>query len=87
MPKLLHPHSTTRRLGLLAAAVALFVVAMMTAPPSAHACQNWTDYYTYYSDASKTQQVGWCEYDCYCVSYCDGEKTPYYIHSSWPGCL
>lgn len=77
----------TRKLGLLAAAV-LFVAAMVGAPPIAQAaCHNWTEYYTYYSDASKTQEVGWCEFACYCVTYCEGEQTPYYNHWVWPGCL
>jgi hypothetical protein len=82
-----HLHSTSplRKLGLLAAA--LCVTAALGAPQTAQACQMWTDYFTYYSDASKTEQVGWCEYDCYCVTYCEGQRTPYYNHQSWPGCL
>jgi hypothetical protein len=76
----------SRVLALLAAAV-LFVAAMIGVPRTAQACHNWTEYYTYYSDASKTQQVGWCEFDCYCVTYCEGQQTPYYIHSIWSGCL
>jgi hypothetical protein len=76
----------TRKLGLLAAAL-LFVAAVIVAPHTAQACHNWTEYYTYYSDASKTQEVGWCEFDCYCVTYCEGQQTPYYYHQIWPGCL
>jgi hypothetical protein len=86
MRKFLHSTPPARKLGLLAAAV-LFVAAVIGAPHTAQACHNWTEYYTYYSDASKTQQVGWCEFDCYCVTYCEGQQTPYYNHSIWPGCL
>ena len=62
-------------------------LAQLAAPPSAQACHTFTEYYTYYSDASKTQEVGWCEYDCYCISYCDGQKTQYWNHAIWWGCL
>jgi hypothetical protein len=86
MRKFLDSTTTARKLGLLAAAV-LFVAAVIGAPRPAQACHNWTDYFTYYSDATKTQQVGWCEFDCYCVTYCEGQQTPYYRVQSWPGCL
>ncbi len=76
-----------RKLGLVAA-VALLAAAGTIAPRTAQAaCHDWTEYYTYYTDATKTTEAGWCEYDCYCVSYCDGTKTPYYNHTVWNGCL
>lgn len=79
--------SRSRTLGLLIVAL-LFVASLATAPVSAQAsCHMWTDYFTYYSDASKTVEVGWCEFDCYCVTYCDGERTSYYRLTTWPGCL
>ena len=87
MRNLLSRIPTTKKLGLPAAAV-LVAAAMAGAPhPAQGACHNWTEYYTYYSDASHTTEVGWCEYDCYCISYCEGQKTAYYNHSIWPGCL
>jgi hypothetical protein len=87
MQKLLHSTPAAKKLGLLAIGV-LFCLSVLAVPQPARAfCQAWTDYYTYYSDASHTQQVGWCEFDCYCVTYCDGERTSYYDHSSWSGCL
>ena len=75
-----------RKLGLFLATVLIAAAAVGT-PKPAQACQNWTDYFTYFSDASKTTQVGWCEFDCYCVTYCDGTRTQYWNHSSWAGCL
>lgn len=75
-----------KKLGFLAA-IALFTAATFITPHTAQACHNWTEYFTYFSDASKTTQVGWCEFDCYCVTYCEGERTSYYYHSVWPGCL
>jgi hypothetical protein len=76
-----------KKLRLLAAA-ALVTAAGASAPhPAQAACHNWTEYYTYYSDASKTTEVGWCQYECYCITYCEGQKTVYYNHWLWPGCL
>jgi hypothetical protein len=87
MAKTLRSNPVTRKLGLLTVAAGLFVAAAIGVPRPAHACQMWTDYFTYFSDASKTTQVGWCEFDCYCVTYCEGTRTQYYNHSSWAGCL
>ena len=75
-----------KKLGFLAAIV-LFAAATIATPHTAQACHNWTDYFTYYSDATKTVEVGWCEFDCYCVTYCDGQQTQYYRVQTWPGCL
>jgi hypothetical protein len=86
MRTFLHRTPLSRKLGLLAVAV-LFVVAVVSAPTPAQACHNWTEYFTYYSDATKTVEVGWCEFDCYCVTYCEGQKTSFYNHQLWPGCL
>jgi len=82
-------HSTSRakRFAPLAATVALFAAALLAVPSPAPACQNWTDYFTYYDDANHDNQVGWCEFDCYCVTYCDGTRTQYWTHQSWSGCL
>jgi hypothetical protein len=76
-----------KKLGFLAAALALSAATFASPHTAQAACHMWTDYFTYYSDASKTVQVGWCEYDCYCISYCEGQKTPYYRLTTWPGCL
>lgn len=62
-------------------------LAQLAEPPSAQACPNRTEYYTYYSNASKTQAVGWCEYGCYCTVECEGQKTQYYTYRYVPGCL
>ena len=87
MRKTLRSNPRARQIGLLAVTAVLFVGAMFAAPTSAPACQNWTDYFTYYSDASHSTQVGWCEFDCYCVTYCDGTRTQYWNHQQWSGCL
>jgi hypothetical protein len=81
MRNALHRNPKARKLVLLAGAAVLFVAAMGV-PHSAQACQDWTD-----SDATHTTQVGWCEFDCYCQTYCDGERTQYWTHQSWSGCL
>ena len=75
-----------KKLGFLAA-LALFAAATFIAPHPAQACHNWTDYFDYFSDATMTVPVGWCEFDCDCVTECEGEQTPYYYHSAWSGCL
>jgi hypothetical protein len=87
MRKTLRSTPGTGRIGLFAVTAVLAVAALLAAPSSAPACQNWTDYFTYYSDATHSEQVGWCEFDCYCQTYCDGTRTQYWDHSSWPGCL
>jgi hypothetical protein len=87
MVKILRSNSMARKLGLLVVAAALFGAAMLGNPRPAYACQMWTDYFTYFSDATKTTQVGWCEFDCYCVTYCDGTRTQYWNHQQWSGCL
>jgi hypothetical protein len=87
MGKFLHSMPMAKKLGLLAAA-ALFVAAAIGVPPSAQAaCHNWTEYVIYYSDASKTQEVGWCEFACFCQTSCDGQQTPYTRRYITPGCL
>ena len=86
MRSYLHRVPLARKVGLLAVAV-LALVALMSAPRPVQACNMWTEYYTYYSDATKTTEVGWCEFDCYCVSYCEGDRTQYWNHQIWPGCL
>lgn len=87
MGTILRNTPSAKKLGLLWIA-ALFVAAVIAAPhPAQAACHMWTDYFTYFSDASHTEQVGWCEFDCYCVTYCEGIRTSYYNHQTWPGCL
>jgi hypothetical protein len=61
--------------------------ALFGPAPVAQTCHNWTEYVTYYSTSAKTQEVGWCEFACYCQTYCDGQQTPYYNRQIWPGCL
>jgi hypothetical protein len=87
MEKILRSAPVFRKLGLLAASL-LFAAAVTGAShPVQAACHNWTEYYTYYSDSTHATQVGWCEFDCYCVTYCEGTRTSYYNHSIWNGCL
>lgn len=87
MRKTQHSASRAQRLVPLAATIAIFAAALLAAPSPAPACQNWTDYFTYYDDANHDNQVGWCEFDCYCQTYCDGTRTQYWTHQSWSGCL
>jgi len=87
MRKFLPSTPAARKLGLLAIGVFFFVSVIGTPQPARAFCQAWTDYYTYYSDATHTVSVGWCEFDCYCESYCDGERTSFYDHTAWSGCL
>jgi hypothetical protein len=61
--------------------------ALFGPAPVAQTCNNWTEYVTYYSDSTKTQEVGWCEFACYCQTYCEGQQTPYFRRYVWPGCL
>ena len=86
MRSYLHRVPLVRKVGLLAVAV-LALVALMSAPRPVQACNMWTEWYTYYYDAEKTEPAGWCEFDCYCVSYCEGDRTPYFWHAIQGGCL
>ena len=78
-----------RKAGLLVLALALAMVALIPGPRPAQAnCQNFTDFWTYFSDASHTTVVGRCEKDCGCgARFCSGQQTAYFIVTTTPGCL
>ena len=73
---------------MLVLALGLVMTALFPGPAPVQACQNFTDFWTYLSDASHTTVVGHCEQDCFCAPrFCTGQKTAYYIVTTVPGCL
>jgi hypothetical protein len=73
---------------MLVLALGLVMTALLPGPAPVQACQNFTDFWTYFSDASQTKVVGHCEQDCFCVPrFCSGRQTPYYIVTTTSGCL
>ncbi len=73
---------------MLVLALGLVMTALFPGPAPVQACQNFSDFWTYFSDASHTTVVGHCEQDCFCAPrFCTRQKTAYYILTTVPGCL
>jgi hypothetical protein len=73
---------------MLVLALGLVMTALFPGPAPVQACQNFTDFWTYFSDASHTKVVGRCEQDCFCAPrICSGTQTAYFIVTTTRGCL
>ena len=77
---------TWARLAVLCCLGALMVVASPTVA-SAQCEMVWAYQYAYYSNAARTQLVGWYSVDCAQAVDSWGDVTPYYYYSnSFCGC-
>jgi hypothetical protein len=73
---------------MLVVALVMVMAALIPGPGPAQACQSFTDFWTYFSNASHTTVVGRCEKDCGCAPrFCSGQQTQYYIVTTSSGCL
>jgi hypothetical protein len=63
-------------------------LAQLAGSPSVQACiRDYGIYTTYYSNATLTQEVGWCDSDCYCNLYCEGQQTQYWKRQFYKWCF
>src|SRR5262245_38124917 len=63
--------------------VLILLVGSLAVIPAAYACPPSDIEYTYYTDASKTEQCGWKYITCYCSTTSNGCVTPYYDITYW----